>query len=218
MPQDSLSGTSNLVGAGYVSDLMLDIGNRLGAIYSGEGTGMSAFLNSGALDLSRCNIEYDWGPYSVAVRDSVFSNLVDSRPVMVMAYLTDMDMGHAWVIDGAYHKTTTIRDYVTYRYVPYVPYVEETYSNPPYEVVVDWFISLQEMNWFYPNAPTTPDLITTVLHDRFYRMNWGYNGRYDDGYYSCSPIEDWVAGPDTYSWNKKIYYNLSPSTSFTYNP
>ncbi len=39
-------------------------------------------------------------------------------------------------------------------------------------------------------------------------MNWGYDGAYDDGYYSISPGGVWSAGNSNYQYSKTLYYGF----------
>ena len=215
MPLDSLSAIANLSGAGYVSDLMIDIGNRLNAHYSDNMTSVYFLPNTIETDFSRCNIDYQFSLYNSAIRDTVFSNLLNSRPVMVQAAPPWTNSGHLWVIDGCYHKETTVRNTYSYHYISYEDF--RLGHIPSLGVLEDWFISLQDLRRFYPNAPRRFDQIITTDHERFFRMNWGYNGRYDDGYYACGINDNWESNV-TYSNNKAVYYNLFPSTSFVYKP
>lgn len=207
MPLDSVAAVSNSVGAGYVSDLMIDLGNRLTAIYRNSLTDVYSMSNTLEIDLSRCNLDYDWSLYNEAIRDSVVSNLTNARPVIVTG--SNYQGGHAWIIDGGYHKKTTIQETFTYHHIPRSELGEA--MHPSLGVFVDWFISLQDLHWFYPNAPKSFDRITTTWPERYFRMNWGYDGHYDDGVYSCDVGGDWGFNTD-----KAIYYNLIPSASFEY--
>ncbi len=210
MPLDYLESVSNMNGASYVSELMIDIGNRLDAVYDDFVTSVLNFSSTSYVDLSKCNIEYDWDLYSSSIRDSIFLNLSNSRPVIVTAQSANSD--NAWVIDGCYHKKTTIRETYSYHHISYADFIDGI--RPSSGVFVDWFISLQELNWFYPNAPLSYDQVTRIYHDRFFRMNWGASGNPDDGLYSCNPLESW----NGYTENGAIYYNLLPSTSFEFEP
>lgn len=210
MPLNYSEGVSNTTGSGYVSELMIDIGNRLLAIYKDNETVVPSIPFSSFVDMSRCNVEYDMDLYSYAIRDSIFLNLSNSRPVIVTASSSDND--HAWVIDGCYHKETTVRNTYTYHYVSYSDF--QNGNIPSLGVLVDWFISLQDLRWFYPNAPTSFDQVTETHHNRYFRMNWGVNGYLDDGVYSCNALESWGA----FSMNRVVYYNIIPSISFEYAP
>lgn len=210
MPLNYTAGISNTIGAGYVSELMIDIGNRLLAIYKDNETTIPTYPFSSYVDLSKCNIEYDWGLYNYSIRDSIFLNLSDCRPVIVTA--TSAANDHAWVIDGYYHKETTVRNTYTYHYISYSDF--QNGIIPSLGVLVDWFISLQELRRFYPNAPKGFDKVTETHHNRYFRMNWGCNGNLDDGVYSCNALESWGA----FSMNRAVYYNLMPSINFEYAP
>lgn len=207
MPLDSLSAASNTAGASYVSDLMVDVGNRLNAVYSNSATTVFPMPNSLQIDLSPCNINYSWTLYNSALKTTtVFLNLENAQPVLVTA--TDvMQNGHAWVIDGGYRKQTIIHNYYSYHYVPYD--LIDYYSQS--SVYVEFFISLQDLQHFYPNAPRVIKY-TDSYRERYFLMNWGYDGYLDDGHYSCSINDNW----DVFSESKSIYYNITPSSSFMY--
>ena len=148
MPLDSLSAASNTAGASYVSDLMVDVGNRLNAVYSNSATTVFPMPNSLQIDLSPCNINYSWTLYNSALKTpTVFLNLENAQPVLVTA--TDvMQNGHAWVIDGGYRKQTIIHNYYSYHYVPYD--LIDYYSQS--SAYVEFFISLQDLQHLFSQS------------------------------------------------------------------
>lgn len=209
MPLDSISAASNMSGASFVSDLMVDIGNRLAAVYSDGATRVFPMPNSLQMDLSSCNFSYGWTQYNSAFKTNiVFLNIENAKPVLVTAQ-DSLQNGHAWIIDGGYQKRTVIHNYYSYQKVPYDTMIEY-YSHIP--SFVEFFISLQDLQHFYPNAPLVLDYSDTYL-ERYFLMNWGLDGYMDDGHYSCSISDNW----DVFSDSKSIYYNISPFESFMYD-
>ena len=140
-------------------------------------------------------------------------NLLNNRPVLVSATTEPNSTdGHMWIIDGVYNHETIVTDYYVYVHTLYDNL--EDCENHPYWDFIEWFITLPQLQQFYPNAPRYYDGVE-VQHSReqYFLMNWGYNGRYDEGYYSYGISDSWVSN-DTYANNKSIYYNIQPSSLY----
>jgi hypothetical protein len=71
--------------------------------------------------------------------------------------------------------------------------------------------TLEDMLRIYPNfVEGTTQQCSTSTHTNYYRMNWGYNGRFDDGIYSMSVSSNW----NGYAYGKAIHYNLVPGSLY----
>lgn len=211
MPLDSLNPTTTT--AGYVSDLMFDVGTRLGMIYGFSGLGGSSVTvtNQGYFDISSVNCEYDWDVLTDSLTTSVVNNLTIGKPIIVTSsYIPTTNnnySGHTWVIDGCYQSTRTITRRYYYVKVP----VEDVIDYDENYFVIYRTSTLEDMLRIYPNfVEGTTQQSSTSTHTNYYRMNWGYNGRYDDGIYSMSVSSNWNA----YAYGKAIHYNLVPGSLY----
>lgn len=175
----------------YVGDLMLDVGNRVGMNYSGSGSGAS--ISSSAM--SHYNLTYTTSSYDYqTIRD----NIIDSKPVSIVAWTQDRK-GHSWVIDGIAQR---IRHYSTHIQFEYT----ENWMNES-----EYYDSFDDLRYRY-NINSEFDTITedagTYMVD-FLLMNWGYDGTYDDAYYSTYPSDIWHANNCDWKYDKVISYDFT---------
>ena len=172
----------------YVSDLMMEIGDRIDATYSVNATSAQMISYT---DAAPCGITANSSNYSYT---TVRNNIVNRKPVIVTAF--NDDGGHTWVIDGCVDITTTTTTTSTYyRY-------QEGEMYDPGAV----FLTDEEVLSLYPNAYDGMVIVSyNVVENKYLLMNWGWNGNYDDGHYSISP-----SGSDWQSFTNNIYtiYNI----------
>lgn len=176
---------------GYVSDLMMDVGVRMGASYSKQMTGTPFFYS---WDLNPCGITCSAGSYDYS---TVRSNLLNGKPIIIDATSPSLGCSHVWVIDGCYDKTITTT--VTSQYFYYRP----GYSYPSNAT----YLTESEMLALYPNAYDGMSVVesTTQSYVKYLLMNYGWDGEYDSGYYNIEGT-NWA---ESFHNDKRIYYNLS---------
>ena len=189
----ALSATGYSVSAiSYAEDLMLDIGNRLGMEYSGNGSG--AWPSVHALSTYYGLTCYK-GNYSFS---TVRSNLLDSIPVIIVAFdSSDHTRGHTWLIDGIHH---TIDNYLCYKHFYYG---EDWYMYSEY---YDTWDDVREQYHHLIQDPSEDYIYTSDITYTFLLMNWGYDGSHDNGYYSMSLA--WNVNSCDHLYNRKIYYGF----------
>ena len=187
----------------YVSDLMLDIGERVNMHYGTSNSSVYLNPNYSIPNLSQCGISSSFGSYNFS---TVENNLNNDKPVIVTAsdnqYIFD---GHTWVIDGCEDYVLRTVETITYRYVA----VEDilNYNN----VVASY--SNDDMLYMYPNAYDGMQEVNINYRDiKQLRMNWGYNGIGNTGYYEVLDSSDWI-NPynNNFKYSKVIHYNISTS-------
>ena len=182
----TLNGNGNF---SYVSDLMMEIGNRLNATYSITATSASLVSYT---DVAPCGITANSYFYSY---NTVRSNIVNRKPVLVTAF-NGNGVGHSWVIDGCVDITTmTTTTSTYYRY-------QEGEMYDPGAV----FLTDEEVLSVYPNAYDGMVIVTNnTVENKYLLMNFGYSGNHDDGHYSIQPSgSDWLGYTNTVS----IIYNI----------
>lgn len=183
----------SVTGYRYVSDLMLDIGERMNAEYSMGGTGADLFYS---WHLNPCGINCQAGYYDYSI---VKSNLLNSKPIIIIASSNSVGASHAWVIDGCYDRTLTTT--VTSHYYYYHP----GYSYPPYVT----YLTESEVLAQYPNAYDGFSVVesSTEAKTQYLLMNFGWSGEYNYGHYSIlNNNTDWALGLNQ---NKRIFYNIT---------
>lgn len=186
----------------YVGDLMMDVGNRVEMTYSGIGSG--AFPSSEGF--SHYSLTCKNGDYSVS---TVNTNLNNGLPVIVVAYAnkyktgmwpfkkTRYSEGHTWVIDGKVehrkifkkHYYWTLTDEIRDTDMDIYPYIEKEYFIPD----------------VYEGMPYSENRIEV---SNYYLMNWGYDGRWDDGLYASGSPEKWSANNKNFQYDISIYYDI----------
>lgn len=195
MPLDSLSTTS--CGFNYVSDLMLDIGERLSMKYSPVLSYVSADMN-GFFDISPCKLNYTWSSYSTSSMPGVINSLNQYSPVIVSATSSTGNIGHTWVIDG--YRTVRVVTFEKFIWIPSgsVPSGCTVYDTKTTSELVDMYGSF------------TPGMIVEENHQAtnaaYYKMNWGYDGDHDGNLFLVNPGELW----DGVYVNKYVHFNLIP--------
>ena len=182
----------------YVGDLMLDIGNRLSMTYSG--TASNANISTSALN--NYNLTYSTSSYNY---QTVKSDLQNAKPVDICAYRYNGNnqlSGHSWLIDGIAVRQRHYVTHITFEYSE-----NWMYANAYF----DTFLELQE--YFEPrfHVYTPYDVIEEdggTYTTEYLLMNWGWNGSYDNGYYSIYPSDSWTVGNYDYKYNKTIHYDF----------
>lgn len=188
-------GTGNTT---YVGDLMLDIGNRLSMTYSG--TGSNANISTSALN--NYNLTYSTSSYNY---QTVKNDLQNAKPVDVFAYRNignNQLSGHSWLIDGIAVRQRHYVTYISFEYSENWMYANEYF---------DTFLELQE--YFEPrfHVYTPYDVIEEdggTYTTEYLLMNWGWDGAYDNGYFSTYPSDSWIVGNYDYKYNKTIHYDF----------
>ena len=186
------SGSGSFINA---SDLMMLVGVRVNATYyPTPNIRTAAELSS--YTLSTCNVTSQQGNYNY---NTVKSNLLNNKPVLIEARNIQSGYGHAWVIDGCYDNTLTSNTYsVYYEFQPGVLYPTGAQ-----------YLTDSDVYGMYPNAFDGMSILESSYsyQTQYLIMNWGWADYADFGHYSIAEIStDWEEGLNYYKW---ICYNLS---------
>ena len=180
----------------YVADLLVDLGYRYGFTYRPSGSG-SLFIEP---ELSSFNISFTSSNYYYSI---VKNNLDEGFPVMVVAYAVPGYLySHAWVIDG-YQSLRSYRD---------DSYLWRTVASDSlnYYSGYQYCYTEAQKQQYYPDAIEGEiyHVVDTTKWD-YLRMNWGYNGNNDDGYYAMVDYH-WPASwtGNSYPYDPWISYNF----------
>lgn len=194
MPLDSTE--VNPTGYKNVSDLMLDVGARLGQKYSLLVSGVE--LNNGYYNTGPCKVTGTWAPYSQPSVSHVTSSLDSNKPVIAVG-MRNANNGHTWIIDGYYRAEVTTTN--TYEWWPV--------NMIPSGTVIYEYKSTSELLEEYNHMIYQGML--EVAENSYYidllHMNWGWNGRGDGFVTMGSPYNNWQG----YTNNITVQYNLTPS-------
>ena len=178
----------------FVSDLMMDVGNRMGLFYSQNGGFVE--LNNSHLDIDTLFIN-NWATFSDTYHNTVKSNLDNGKPVIVTAFPENSSIAHTWVIDG-YQFNTRIQG-GEYKFIPCME-VDVEHDN-----VVRYY-DYSYLLWLYPGLYSGMTVIEgQTSYPSYYRMNWGYDGNGDDSLYSMQ-LPSWQG----YDGFRTINYDLIP--------
>lgn len=186
--------TSSSSGHSYVEDLMLDVGERVEMEYSGEGS--SAIISEEAMNYY--DISYKKSPFDY---QKIKTDIINSKPVKVTAFRNSNSgrKGHAWIIDGIAQRT---RHFVTEKQFEYT-------DNWMHES--EYYDSFDDLRYRY-NINSEFDVVIeeggTSVTD-YLLMNWGYNGAYDNDYFSTYPSTAWTISDRNYIYDKTIYYDFN---------
>ena len=178
----------------FVSDLMMDVGNRMGLFYSQNGGFVE--LNNSHLDIDTLFIN-NWATFSDTYHNTVKSNLDNGKPVIVTAFPENSSIAHTWVIDG-YQFNTRIQG-GEYKFIPCME-VDVEHDN-----VVRYY-DYSYLLWLYPGLYSGMTVIEgQTSYPSYYRMNWGHDGNGDDSLYSMQ-FPSWQG----YDGFRTINYDLIP--------
>lgn len=180
----------------YVGNLMIDVADRLNTHFTASGS--SASLSTNVFTYYNINCSYQ--QYNST---QTISQLDDSMPVIVRGTDTSTGDGHAWIIDG-YKKEVAMTDH-QYKWVMMPPDSLQYYNNINY----DYVFTENEMQQYHPDV-----VENQIDHEYSYsnpsylfRMNWGWNGYYNDGLYSIQP-NGWNAGGYQFSLSTYMLSNF----------
>lgn len=180
--KNSSVGDSN-----YVGDLIMDVSDRVGMIYSYSGSGAFPSITGFNYYGVTCNT----GSYSSTI---VKNNLLSGKPVLIYANTVGNTSAHTWVIDGL---TRIVYHYTNYCHLEYTSDFEDAYIIYVDNDIDTYFDDYYDGMEFEDNYEIEYDGIM---------MNWGHNGSYDDAtYFINSP---WASDGYVYSGNKHIFYNF----------
>lgn len=163
---------------------------------------------SGANDrLLRENVFPDLGiycNYSDYNHETAINSLINGMPVIIGAYRNRVQIvgipiysnGHSWIIDGYEKSRTHFTHYYRWRlYSDFNDNGDDTGDHP---------IDFDEND-----VPTKYDYVdqsTSITH--FLRMNWGYDGQYDNARYSIYGNWEPANSGRNYTYDKKMIHNF----------
>ncbi len=188
----------------YVADLLVDIGYRFNFEYSSGGSGC-VFI---APVFDTFNVDSYSGVFFFPYTKE---SLDDGFPVMVNAYQNaDYTGGHSWVIDGYWLCQQTTDELYDWRIVPS--------DSLSYYSGYQFCYSESQKQQYVPDA-TEEEIyrISSTIGGNYLRMNWGWEGSYDSGYYSMSDYH-WPDGYDNcFKYHPFITYNFSQEDEPEFN-
>jgi len=167
---------SSITGASYVSDLMVDVGNRTSMKYYADGSKSGAQLTGELSALSSFGLDYNYSTFNI---NTAYTELANSRPILINGVDSSNNAGHAWVIDGA--KKSQYITYITYQWwmgylAGSLPNGEEMTQSQAQEAA--WEIGLDKP----ADGMITYGVSYTEPYYQFY-MNWGWDGSSDGLYF-----------------------------------
>lgn len=173
----ALSGPEKTTGTDYVGNLMMDVGEHAGMEYAADGSGAV----TRRLIFTYYGINCDSLAYNYSM---VRASLENGQPVLSSARDATYG-GHAWVIDGYQDDLSTTDN--PYKWVIIPSDSLSYYSNIDY----DYVFSESEMQTQHPDVQENDIEHEYEYYTSHYlRMNWGWDGSYDEGTYSILP--DWT--------------------------
>lgn len=183
----------------YVGDLMVDIGKRAGTKYN---FGVSGTTLSGCMDaFSSFGLSCSKTAYSPTM---VISSLNNRKPVLIASWTyNSVGVGHGWIADGYKCYENTIDTQHKW-------YIMQSDSLSYYnDLDYDYVLTQSDKDRLYPDVYDGQ-----IDHDYSYdytyylKMNWGYDGSYDNNLYN-SAVYSWTVGASTYNYQTKMIYNFA---------
>lgn len=194
----------------YVTDFMMDVGNRYGMKYSAETSnagGSGCSMSPTAQILSEIyDISCKKADYNVSI---IQQQLYNGTPVLISGCFYDSKhegmSAHAWLIDGLFVQRAR---YTMMRYCEY------TDNWTSFDETYDSFASAKAKYDFTGEYDIQTFVGTDDVEVLSFLMNWGENGGGDDVYYGV--YDDWsykstyiYAGyDDNETYKRRIYYDF----------
>lgn len=182
---------------------MIDIGERVRMKYweSSSGAAFEEYKNVfSEYGLSSEDVDYN--------SNKLIASLNANKPVLISSKRENKNKeleGHAWVIDGYKHYRTT-KD-TPYKWVTMPPDSLQFYNNLNY----DYVLNLIDKERFYPDVYEGQIDHYYSYTDKYYlKMNWGYNGYYDNNNYGTGTYT-WITDGNPFCEYTKMIYNFKPS-------
>lgn len=175
----------------YAGMLMLDLGERIGMHYSSNESGgwptQSAFAAYGLSYTSTNSFP----------KVSVVGNVLNAMPVIIVLW-SPTGSGHTFIIDGYYREARYMANEYRWRlsYEPSYNDYDETYTQQD-------LIEMELDNMPYDGMR---EIVYFTEMDEYLRINWGWDGSFDNGLYSIIP--DWTPGSRHYNQSPTTYYGI----------
>lgn len=192
------SGTDN------VAELLVDVGDYLEMDYSPTGSSAST-SNCPDVFEDHYNVYCDIEDYSANSYSHVKTSLLQGYPLIVRG--GSPSGNHSWVIDGCRYTSRQIDQ-------PYQWRMVATDSLNYYYSIrqIRYYYTQSQMNILHPGVVEGDEFheyssISDI--NKYLRMNWGWNGSYDGGYYSFLPSDNTSYSQWLYQDYPRIVYNYS---------
>ena len=183
----------------YVGDFMLDIGNRVNTVYTGQNS--LASLDTTAFAAMALYYGLGFNPCSPYSESVVKTRLFNGYPVIIGGYPSSSSLSwYAWIIDGLYIER---QNYSMFRYCEY------SCDWGPDDEVYDTLAEAQAIYGF--SGPYDLKPFSRILDYERFHMNWGDDGN-GNGIFLCSGIWGCPVINQNYSSSSQIvmcsFYNL----------
>ena len=195
MPLTGMSDTTS-----FVSDLLADIGCRVGMKYYPDGSYTDDLLTS---YISSFGLSCSTSCYSFS---TVRESLLNGMPVLVGAFPSPIPtIGHAFIIDGYRRKVSTYHNWYYFERVPYDDDLWEEYNASDDDYISDEYFAIEY-----------PDAVPGVLYDEYWEspvyeqltLNWGYDGNQDNVWVYSYP-SSWKYNNIAYQYLITIIYGFN---------
>lgn len=191
-------------GTDNVAELLVDVGDYFEMEYSPTGSSAST---SDCPDVFEdyYNVHCDIENYSANSYSHVKTSLLHGYPIIVRGGSSSGN--HSWIIDGCRYTSRQIDQPYQWRMVA-TDSLNFYYSTRQ----IRYYYTESQMGILHPGVVEGDEFhefssISDI--NKYLRMNWGWNGSYDGGYYSFLPSDTLSYSPWLYQGNPKIVYNFS---------
>ena len=196
---------SSVTGAGYVADLMTDVGNRMTMKYNTSGS------SAGITDANNGLSYYGLTGTITTFSDSLASSeiMLNNKPFYMQGYhlvetLRYNDtVGHAWVVDGMKQH----RDKTTNTYMWYLGYSPGVIPEGEPATQAEALEAALEAGYDRPEDLMITYEVFYSAPQRIYHMNWGENGQ-SDGYYTGLPYVIFNGTTYSFTINREMLYDI----------
>ena len=195
---------SSILGASYVSDLMVDVGNRANTKYWEDATGSASTIGDAQMALASFDLLSNHDSFS---SPAAFANILNEKPLLMAGVDStnyEIPEGHAWVVDGAV-KLQQVNHSIYQWWLGYsvgaAPYGEEMTISEAREAAF-------QMGYDKPeDGMITHETTYSSNYYYTFHMNWGHYGE-GNGYFF--PTDQVVINEHTYQYaaSQEMLHNI----------
>ena len=190
---------TSIMGANYVSDLLVDVGNRVQMEYDASGNGASSDILKAQAALPNFGLSASLGEFASS---PIITNIMQQRPLYMTGFDSDKNLGHAWVLDGL--RVYRQRFVTTYEWI--LGYMAGEYPNGEPATAEEGKAAALAEGYDKPeDGMITHESVCGIPYRYGYHFNWGEDGYFNGYYYNISSLTIMNHHYTTY---QQVLYNI----------
>lgn len=195
----SIYSPSSVMGANYVSDLLVDVGNRVQMEYDVNGDSASSDILKAQDALPYYGLSASFGEFDSA---PIFTDLLQQRPLYMTGFDLEANIGHAWILDG--FREYRQRVMTTYRWIQ--GYMNGEFPNGEPATEEEGRAAALAEGYDKPeDGMITHETNCGSPYRHGYHFNWGEDGYFNGYYYNINSL---TILNHHYTTDQQVLYNI----------